>query len=464
MRIHSAILNTAATLAATLLAACGPASTPGSDGPSVVSTIPAADAAGIAVHLPLFAKFDRAMDPATLTASTFHLKQGSVDVAASVTYANKTATLTPTAALAPDTSYTATVTTGTHDEAGKALASDHSWTFRTVSNSAPPTVSGTKPVHAAMDVWRGQQPTATFNKPMNASTLTATTFLLQQDMMPVAGRVAYQASTNTATFIPAVPLEGGLIYTAILTTQVTDAMGQALAATYKWSFTTRAAVQAEPGVNLGSAANYVILAKTQISTVPTSAITGDIGVSPAAATFITGFSLTADATTTFATSPQVTGKVYAADYTSPTSSNLTIAVDDMLTAFTDAAGRAPDVTELGAGDIGGLTLAPGVYKWSSGLLIPTDVHLVGSATDVWIFDIAQDLTMAGATNIVLSGGAQAKNVFWQVSGQVDIGTTSHVEGIILSQTAINLQTGASIKGRLLAQSAVSLDSNAVTKP
>ena len=150
---------------------------------------------------------------------------------------------------------------------------------------------------------------------------------------------------------------------------------------------------APPAVNLAAAGDYVILAKTGISTVPTSAVTGNLGVSPAAATFITGFSLTADATNVFSTSPQVTGKVYAADYAAPTPSNLTTAVGDMQLAFTDAAGRAPDVTELGAGNIGGMTLAPGVYKWGTGLLIPTDVTLDGSATDVWIFQIAQDLTM-----------------------------------------------------------------------
>src|SRR5213079_1973249 len=113
---------------------------------------------------------------------------------------------------------------------------------------------------------------------------------------------------------------------------------------------------------------------------PTSAVTGNLGVSPAAATFITGFSLTADATNVFSTSPQVTGKAFAADYAVPTPTNLTAAIGDMQLAFTDAAGRAPGVTELGAGNIGGLPLGPGVYKWGTGLLIPTDVTLNGRAT------------------------------------------------------------------------------------
>jgi Ice-binding-like len=217
-------------------------------------------------------------------------------------------------------------------------------------------------------------------------------------------------------------------------------------------------------VNLGTAGNYAILAESGISSVPSCAITGNLGVSPAAASFITGFGLIADSTNVFSTSPQVTGKVYAADYTPPTPSNLTTAISDMQLAFTDAAGRAPNFTERGAGNIGGLTLTPGVYKWSTGLLIPTDVTLAGSATDVWIFQIAQNLTMSSATNVVLSGGAASKNVFWQVSGSTDVGTTAHFEGTILTQTAVALRTGASVDGRLLAQTAVTLESNAVVAP
>jgi hypothetical protein len=221
----------------------------------------------------------------------------------------------------------------------------------------------------------------------------------------------------------------------------------------------------EPGtpVELGGAGDFAILAKSGISNVPPSAITGDIGVSPFSATAITGFSLIADASGTFATSSQVTGNVYAADYAVPTPENLTTAVLDMELALTDAAGRAPDVTELGAGNIGGMTLDAGVYRWGTGLLIPTDLTLDGTSTDVWIFQIGEDLTMSSATNVVLTGGALADNVFWQVSGAVDIGTTAHCEGIILSQTTVRLGTGASVVGRLFAQTAVTLDGNTVVE-
>jgi hypothetical protein len=217
-------------------------------------------------------------------------------------------------------------------------------------------------------------------------------------------------------------------------------------------------------VQLGAAANYVILAKSGISTVPTAAITGNLGISPAAASYITGFSLIADATNVFATSVQVTGKVFAADYAVPTPSNMTTAVSDMELAFTDAASRAPTVTELGAGDIGGMTLPSGVYKWSTGLQMPKDVTFNGSATALWILQIAKDLSLSSATQIVLSGGALAKNIVWQVEGKVVLGTMAHLEGVVLTRTAVTLGTGASIHGRLLAQTAVVIDSSTIVEP
>ena len=217
-------------------------------------------------------------------------------------------------------------------------------------------------------------------------------------------------------------------------------------------------------VVLGTAGNYVILAKSGISNVPTSAITGNLGLSPAAASAITEFPLTLDASGTFATTPQVTGNVYAADYTSPTPSNLTTAIGDMQTAYVDAAGRpTPDHTELLAGNIGGLTLPPGLYKWSNTVIIPTDVTLSGGPNDTWIFQIAQGLTEASAAKVILTGGALAQNVFWQVFGVVDIGTTATIEGEVLSQTSITLHTGANANGRLLAQTAVTLDGNTVVR-
>jgi len=225
------------------------------------------------------------------------------------------------------------------------------------------------------------------------------------------------------------------------------------------------ATAARTPVNLGTAGNFVILAKSGISTVPPSVVTGDIGVSPIDSTAITGFSLDLTAASPFATSAQVTGKVYAPDYAVPTPANLTTAIGDMETAYTDAAGRTiPDFTELGAGEIGGLTLVPGLYKWGTDVLISSDVTLSGGPNDVWIFQIAGKITQANGTKIHLAGGALAANVFWQAFGNVSLGTTAHFEGIIMAQTSISLGTGASINGRLLAQTAVTLEGNTVTVP
>jgi len=221
-----------------------------------------------------------------------------------------------------------------------------------------------------------------------------------------------------------------------------------------------------PGaVNLGAAGSFAVLAKDGISTISPSAITGDIGVSPAAATFITGFGLIMDVSNQWSTSPQVTGKVFAADYTDPTPSNMTTAVANMETAYTDAAGRTlPDYTELGAGQIGGLTLEPGLYKWGTGVLISTDVALWGSATATWIFQIGEGLTVENGVRVILAGGALAQNVFWQIGSAAVVGTTAHVEGTLLTQTAVTLATRATLNGRALAQSAVTLQSNTVTRP
>lgn len=229
------------------------------------------------------------------------------------------------------------------------------------------------------------------------------------------------------------------------------------------SLSLLSSVAALAAVDLGSADGFIILAKTGISTTGVTMITGDIGVSPIDGTGVTGFGLTMDASNEFATSAIVTGQVYAADYAPPTPTTMTTAISDMETAYTDAAGRTlPDATELGAGNIGGMTLAPGLYKWGTGVIIPTDVTLAGGANDVWIFQIAQTLDISSATAVVLSGGARAENIFWQVGGQTTIDTDAVFTGIILSQTAIVLNTGAVLNGKAFAQTAVTLDAATVS--
>ena len=220
--------------------------------------------------------------------------------------------------------------------------------------------------------------------------------------------------------------------------------------------------------NLAAAGSYVLLAKTGITNVTGSSITGgNLGLSPAAASFITGFALTLDPTNVYATSPAVVppGKVYASSYATPTPTNLTTAVLSMQAAYSDAASRTnPDFLNLNSGNIGGKTLVPGLYTWGSSVAIAADVTIAGGSSDVWIFQISNDLDLSSDKSVTLSGGAQAKNVFWQVAGQVTVHANAHFEGIILSQTAITLQTTATLHGRALAQSLVAIDNNAVTAP
>jgi hypothetical protein len=211
-------------------------------------------------------------------------------------------------------------------------------------------------------------------------------------------------------------------------------------------------------VDLGGAGHFVILTESGITDVPTSAVTGNVGTSP-----ITGH---AD----HLSCAEVTGKIYSVDDAGPppcskkTPRKLTNAVDDMHTAYKDAAGRRATTTELGGGNIGGLTLAPGVYSWSTNVTIPSDVTLKGGSHAVWIFQISKNLIVSSGKGIYLRGHAQAQNAFWQVAGKVALGTTSHAEGIILSKTLISMKTGASINGRLFAQTAVTLQKNSVNAP
>lgn len=220
--------------------------------------------------------------------------------------------------------------------------------------------------------------------------------------------------------------------------------------------------------DLAASGSYVLLAKTGITNVTGSSITGGhLGVSPAAATFITGFGMTADSTNVFSTSPSVVapGRIYASNYAAPSPTNLTTAILSMQTAYVDATGRSnPDFLNLGSGNIGGQTLAPGLYKWGSTVTIPSNVTIAGAADDVWIFQVANDLDLSAAKSVILSGGAQAKNIYWQVAGKVTLHANSHFEGIILCKTGITLQTTATLHGRALAQTLVAIDNNAITAP
>ncbi|MBF0510037.1 MAG: IPTL-CTERM sorting domain-containing protein [Deltaproteobacteria bacterium] len=233
------------------------------------------------------------------------------------------------------------------------------------------------------------------------------------------------------------------------------------------SKTVMAIVVSPAAINLYTAGNYTILAEAHIttdSTIPLSSITGDIGIFPAAASFITGFGLIG--TGTFSTSALVNGKVYAADYTEPTPTNLNTAVNDRQTAYVDGAGRAASVTNPGTGgNIGTLNLTTGVYAFDNVASISGgDLTLSGSSTDVWIFQIPSTFTVASNMNVILTGGAQARNVFWVVGDVVAIGTGAQMQGIILAASDITMTAGATLTGRALSHTQVTLISNTLTPP
>jgi len=220
-------------------------------------------------------------------------------------------------------------------------------------------------------------------------------------------------------------------------------------------------------VNLGTAGNYAILTKSGISTAPQSDITGNIAVSPIDGAAITGFSLTVASDGTSSTSDQVTGTAYAATYSGDTPSLLTVAIGDMETAYTDAAGRPNedvDRINLGSGEIGGQTLTPGVYTFGTGVSMNTDVVIDGTADDIFIIQIAGNLVLAANKKVTLSGGAQAKNIFWQVAGNVSVGAGAHMDGILLVKTDVTFITGSSLNGRVLAQTACVLQSATIVQP
>ncbi|BAX80686.1 hypothetical protein ALGA_2359 [Labilibaculum antarcticum] len=216
--------------------------------------------------------------------------------------------------------------------------------------------------------------------------------------------------------------------------------------------------EALPTVNLGLAGEFAILSKTGITSVFKSTITGDVGSGP-----ITGAAMTLSCL-------EVAGTIYSVDAAGPScvvtdASRLATAVTDMQTAYADAAGRVgPDFLDLGAGNIGGKTLTRGLYKFTTAVTIPTDVTIAGGPKDIWIFQIASTLDMSANVRVTLTGGAQAKNIFWQTAGAVTLGAASHFEGIIMGKTSATLQTGASINGMLLAQTAVTMGQSTVTNP
>jgi hypothetical protein len=335
----------------------------------------------------------------------------------------------------------------------------------TVISSSPSNRATNVPTstNTSDNVVTGTEVTATFSQLMEPESVNSLTFTVRESNgNDVPGTIVMNDANTVATFTPTwSALNPNTSYTATVTMATKNAAGVAMANPVEWTFTTNEVeITGQAPVPLGTAASFAILTKSGITDVFPSAINGNVGASP-----ITGAAIH------LTCAEMLTGKIYSVDAAGPLPCRvtapalLTKAVGDMQIAYNNAAGRKlPNFIDLKGGKIGGLTLLPGLYKWHTGVLISTNVTLSGGPTAVWIFQIAGTLTQASATRVILKGGALPKNVFWQTSGAVAIGTTAHFNGVILAKTMIAMKTSASANGRLLAQTAVTLQENAVKRP
>jgi hypothetical protein len=431
--------------------------TPDTTAPTVSSTVPANTAAGVAINQTVNAAFSEAMDPATISTATFTLQQGTTPVAGVVSYAGVTATFTPGVNLTPSTTYTATITTGAKDLAGNALVTTYSWSFTTgaTPDTTAPTVSVTVPANAATGVPINQTINATFSEPMDPLTINTASFLLTGPAATaITGTVGYDVPNKIATFNPASDLAPNTVYIATLTTGTKDLAGNPLATTYNWSFTTAATPGGQAPVALGAASTFAVLGASTVTSTGGTTVNGDLGVSPGIA--VTGFA-TVDGGPGI-----VNGTIY-----NTTPGPAAIAQGDLTTAYNDAAGRTVGAIGV-AGNLGGQTLTPGLYTSASSLEISSgDLTLdaQGDANAVFIFQMASTLTTTTGRQVILSGGAKAANVFWQVGSSATLGTSSVFKGNILALASITVTTGVTLEGRALARTGtVTLDSNTITIP
>jgi len=411
--------------------------------PTVVTTEPTDAATGVALDAAVNVVFSEAMDPSTLDDATFELTQGATTIAGSVSYAGTTATFAPTANLVAGMLYTATISTGAMDLAGNALQADTTWTFTT---GTPPEVSSTNPVNGAFGVAVDREVDATFDVAMDPSTIDETSFVLKHGAVAVPGTVTYVGTT--ATFTPANDYPLNAILTATITTAARDTADNALLQDYVWSFQTGAKMGQEQ-VDLGLVSTFAIMAFNTVTNVnnPGTIVTGDLGISPGAA--LVGFP-----------PGQIIGETHAGNTIAA------MAKVDLLTAYDDAAGR------LGAavlpGDLSGLTFYPGLYKSSTSVLLSAGnftLDAQGDVNAVFIFQMGSTFTSSAGTQMILSGGAKATNIYWSVGTSATLGTNTISKGTMMVGSAITMMTGATIEGRLLALgAAVSLDTNAITVP
>lgn len=415
--------------------------------PTVISTYPNSGMAGVPLLNNLSATFSEAINPLTINTATFTLLQGNVPAPGTVSYAGVTAVFAPAGNLAPNTVYTATITTGVTDLSGNTLATNYTWSFTTmgsvVVNPTLPVVISTTPPSGATAVTTSTNVTATFSEPMNPLTISTATFYVQSGTMPIPGVVTY--SGVSATFRPIANLTPNTLYTAQIESPVADLSGNTLGSTYTWTFTTGASGDQLP-VCL---ANFAVLAGFAVSNSGSTVITGDVGVTPGTA--VTGFP---------------PGTINGGTYTGG-NANVSQAMVAITAAFADAAGRSVGPVSV-SGDLGGLTLTPGIYKSTSALQIQSGnltLDAKGNVNAVFLFQTASTFTTASGNQVILAGGAQAFNVFWQVGVSATLGANSVLNGSILAGQAITLNTGAAVNGRLAAiAGVVTLQNNVIISP
>lgn len=312
----------------------------------------------------------------------------------------------------------------------------------------PPTVTSvTPPDGSALICPNTAIVSATFSKAMNPATINTSTFTLVSGAGSVSGTVSYVAATNIATFTPTGGLAASSSFTATITTGALDTFGNPLAAPFVWKFTTDVACAPPAAVNLNTAACFGILGASTVTNTGPTIITGaDLGLSPGTA--VTGFP---PGTLTPPADMEVTNGTAAQGQL------------DLTAAYNAAAGTSG--AAVLPGDMSGLTFFPGVYKTSSTVMLSAGnvtLDAQGNANAVFIFQIGSTLTTLGSTQVVLAGGAQAQNVFWQVGSSATLGTSSIFQGTIMALTSITLTTGATLDGRALASNgAVTLDSNII---
>lgn len=419
--------------------------------PVVISTDPENLETNIALNKVIEATFNMPMDVSTLNGATFTLQQGATPIVGAVTYSGNTAFFTPTANLLANTDYIATITTGAQNLQNVGIASNYVWTFRTGTLVLGPEIILTDPLDGETDVLLNKNIIAEFNMPMQASTINATTFTLKQGNISIPGAVSYIGTT--ATFNPTNNLLSNTEYTATITTGAQNIAGTALANDSVWIFTTSSTAPVGPmAVNLDCAEDFAILAGSTVENTGPTIIDGDLGLSPG--TSVTGF-------------PPGTIINGALQVNSSEANAAKLCLTD---AFNDAAGRSLNLITIPSGQLGGSTLAPGLYRSgiSSFEITGSDLTLdaQGNANAVWIFQMpSSTLTVGNGIRVTLTNGASANNIFWQVGTSATIGTTAEMKGNILADQSITFETGAVHLGRALTRiAAITLDDNDITLP